>query len=103
MIVEGEKFVGQFQGVPYVDAGAKAEVKLADGTVMPLPVKTVSNTVPPECETLGVYEIEYEAFGPSCTCCGCKAKATPPHGMRVAAKRCVEIGRFMLANQPRPL
>ena len=57
---------------------------------MPVPVKTISNTVPPGCETIGQYEIEYEAFGPD------------PDGMlaggnRVTARRIVEIGKKLFA------
>ena len=90
--MKGEEYVRHFQGVPYVDIGAEATVTLADGTVMPVPVKTISNTVPAGCETIGLYEIEYEAFGPGCKCCGCQTKASPPDGARVTAKRIVEIG-----------
>ena len=73
--VNGEEHVRHFQEIPYVDIGAEATVTLADGTVMPVPVEMISNTVPPGCETLGQYEIEYVAFGPGCNCCGCQAKA----------------------------
>ena len=93
--INSEEHTRHFQGVPYVDVGAEATVTLADGTVMPVPVKTISNTVPPGCETLGQYEIEYEAFGPGCNCCGCQAKASPPLGKRVTATRTVEIGLYL--------
>ena len=90
--IKGEEHVRHFQGVPYVDTGAEATATLADGTAMPVPVKTISNTVPAGCETIGLYEIEYEAFGPSCKCSGCQAKASPPIGKRVTARRSVSIG-----------
>ena len=90
--VKGEEHVSHFQEVPYFDIGAEATVPYADGTKMPVPVKTILNTVPPGCETLGQYEIEYEAFGPGCKCCGCQAKASPPLGTRKTARRMVTIG-----------
>ena len=90
--INGEENVSHFRGVPYFDIGAKATVPYADGTAMPVPVKTILNTVPAGCETVGLYEIEYEAFGPSCKCSGCQAKASPPLGKRVTARRSVAIG-----------
>ena len=90
--VKGEEQVDHFQGVPFFDIGAEATVPYEDGTAMPVPVYTKVNTVPPGCETLGQYEIEYEAFAPGCDCCGCQTKDSPPNGTRVAARRIVEIG-----------
>ena len=88
--LKGGEHVRHFQRVPFADTGAEAVVTLADGTVMPVPVKTISNTVPLGCETLGQYEIEYEAFGPGPT-------GTPSAGKRATARRIVEIGSCMFA------
>ena len=88
--MKGEEYVRHFQGVPYVDIGAKATVTLADGTVIPIPMKTISNTVPAGCETIGQYEIEYEAFAPG-------PDGTPAGGKRATARRIVEIGRYLFA------
>ena len=88
--IKGGDHVRHFQGVPYVDIGAEATVTLADGTVMPVPVKTISNTVPAGCETIGQYEIEYEAYGPG-------PDGTPDGGKRAKAQRIVEIGRYLFA------
>ena len=90
-MVKGKKHVRHFQGVPYVDNGAEATVTLADGTEMPVPVKTISNTVPPGCKKIGQYEIEYEALGPD-------AYGTPLRGNRTTACRVVEIGIFVVGN-----
>ena len=76
-----------FQGVPYVDIGVEAMVTLADGTVVHVPVKIISNTVPPGCETIGVYEIKYEALGPG-------PNGPSSLGKRATARRVVEIGKY---------
>ena len=88
--IKGEKHLRHFQEVPYVDIGAEATVTLADGTVMPVDVKSISNTVPAGCETLGQYEIEYEAVGPG-------PDGTPSTGKRATARRIVEIGKNLFA------
>ena len=87
--INGEEHVRHFQGFPYVDAGAEAKVTMANGALVPVHVKTISNTVPPGCETLGQYEIEYEAFGPD-------PNGTPSSGKRATAQRIVEIGKYLL-------
>ena len=87
--IKGKKHVRHFQGVTYDDNGAEATVTLADGSTMSIPVKTISNTVPPGCETIGQYEIEYEALGPD-------AYGTPLKGNRTTARRIVEIGIYLL-------
>ena len=96
--LKGGDHVRHFQGVPYVDTGVKASVTLEDGASKTVPFKTLSNTVPPGCETLAQYEIVYEAIGPGCNCCGCQTKASLPDGARATAKRIVEIGQFMLCK-----
>ena len=89
--IKGDEYVRHFQGVPYVDIGAEATLTLANGTVMPIPVKTIANALPPSCETLGLYEIEYEAIGPD-------LYATPLRGKRATALRIVEIGKYLFAK-----
>ena len=90
IVLKGKEHVRHFQGIPYVDIGAKATATLAGGTVIPIPMKTISNTVPPGCETIGQYEIEYEAYGPG-------PDGTPDGGKRAKARRIVEIGRYLFA------
>ena len=90
--VKGGEHVRNFQGVPYNDIGADATVTFPDGISQVVPVATVSNTVPPGCDTVGQYEVEYEAFAPGCKCCGCEALASVPAGKHVRATRIVEIG-----------
>ena len=87
--LNGGDHVRHFQGFPYVDIGAEATVTLADGSTMPVPVKVVLNPLPPHCETIGLYEIEYEAFSPG-------PDGTPSGGKRATAQRIVEIGRYSL-------
>ena len=89
--IKGEEYVRHFQGVPYVDNGAEATMALADGTEMPVPVKTISNAVPADCETVGLYEIKYEAFGPD-------PYGTPLGGKRKTARRLVDIGKSSFRN-----
>ena len=89
--IKGEEHVHHFQGIPYLDIGAEATILLADGTATNLVVVAMS-TVPSGCDTLGEYEVEYEAFGPGCECCGCRAQTPAPLGKRVTARRIVEIG-----------
>ena len=88
--LKGDELTQHLQGVPYVDIGAEATVTLADGTVMPVDVKSISNTVPAGCETLGQYEIEYEAVGPG-------PNGPNSRGKRVTARRIVEIGKYSFA------
>ena len=88
--INGEEHVRHFQGVPYVDAGAEATVTMTNGTLIPANVKAISNTVPPGCETLGLYEIEYEAFGPG-------PNGPSSRGNRASARRIVEIGKYSFA------
>ena len=85
--LKGEERVRHFQGVPYADVGAEATVTLAGGTTLRVPVKIISNTVPADCETIGVYEIEYEALGPG-------PNGPSSLGTRVTARRVVEIGKY---------
>ena len=89
--IKGEERVRHFQGVPYADIGTEATVTLAGGTTLRVPVKIISNAVPPGCETIGVYEIEYEALGPD-------PYGTPLEGERATARRVVEIGSCKLAT-----
>ena len=69
------------KGIPFVDLGATAKMYLADGSTQDIPVTTVSNSVPSPCDTLGSYEVEYEAEG--------------LYGFTSWRTREVEIGRFI--------
>ena len=78
----GDDSVRHEKDFPYIDLGATAKILLADGTHRDLPVTTVLSTVPPPCNTLGKYEVHYEATG--------------PHGFTSRRVRHVQIGLFAL-------
>ena len=62
--IEGGDVVYHEKSIPFHDPGATAQVLLPGHTYMDVPVTTVSNTVPAVCDTLGDYEVQYEAVGP---------------------------------------
>ena len=79
-VIGGDKIYHE-QGVPYDDLGAISQVFTPDHTYADVRVRTVSSSVPSPCDTLGKYEVHYEALG--------------PHGLYVArAQRTVQIGQF---------
>ena len=80
----GEETIYQLVDVPYIDPGARAKRLLADGTYRDVPVTTVSSAELKACNTLGRYEVQYEAVG--------------PHGYTARARRCVEVGQLNLIS-----
>ena len=80
--INGQEVIKHEKDVPYVDLIPNAEIVLADGTHRDVPVTTVLNTVPAICNTLGKYEVHYEATG--------------PYGFTSQHIRHVQIGQFTL-------
>ena len=76
----GDGHVYHEKDFPYVDLGAKAKSNLTDGTQVDVAVKTVTNSVPSPCITLGNYEVQYEATG--------------PYGLTSRCTRRVTVGSF---------